>query len=116
MPPDAHRNSTPARRDALPSGAGMIGPAAIDATDEMLSPGGDERTWMAHAACRHMSPAVFFPADGEGVRAAKQICAACPVSGPCLAYALTYRIDQGVWGGASERQRRRLARAARPAR
>jgi WhiB family redox-sensing transcriptional regulator len=68
--------------------------------------------WMADGKCRDLPPAVFFPSDGVGVEVARRICADCPVKEPCLEYAL-YRIDHGVWGGASERERRRIARRRR---
>ena len=55
----------------------------------------------------------FFPSDGVGVEVARRICATCPVKGPCLEYALRNRIDHGVWGGSSERERRRIARQRR---
>ncbi len=69
--------------------------------------------WMAEGKCREVEPSAFFPSDGVGVDAARRICADCPVKGPCLEYALQHRIDHGVWGGASERERRRIARARR---
>jgi WhiB family redox-sensing transcriptional regulator len=67
--------------------------------------------WMARAQCRDHPPAVFFPADGAGVETARRICEACPVNDACLDYALVNRIDHGVWGGTSERARRRMLRA-----
>lgn len=69
--------------------------------------------WMAQAACRDIDPAVFFPNDGLGVQAAQHICATCPVVAECLEYALDNRIDHGVWGGCSERERRRILRRRR---
>lgn len=69
-----------------------------------------EQEWMAEGNCRFEPPATFFPSDGVGVEVAKRICATCPVKEPCLEYALDYRIDHGVWGGTSERQRRRILR------
>ncbi|MBI2704418.1 MAG: WhiB family transcriptional regulator [Actinobacteria bacterium] len=63
---------------------------------------------MARGRCRFEPPATFFPSDGVGVEIAKRICATCPVKGLCLEYALEQRIDHGVWGGTSERQRRRI--------
>jgi WhiB family transcriptional regulator, redox-sensing transcriptional regulator len=69
-----------------------------------------DHEWMAEGNCRFEPPATFFPSDGVGVEVAKRICATCPVKEPCLEYALEARIDHGVWGGTSERQRRRLLR------
>lgn len=69
-----------------------------------------ETPWMNDGSCRNHPPEVFFPSDGVGVIVAQRICAACPVRHPCLEYALDNRIDHGVWGGTSERQRRRLVK------
>lgn len=72
-----------------------------------------ETSWMATGNCRYEPPGTFFPSDGVGVEIAKQICATCPVKEACLDYALENRIDHGVWGGTSERQRRRLLKGRR---
>jgi WhiB family transcriptional regulator, redox-sensing transcriptional regulator len=72
-----------------------------------------ETQWMAKGKCRDMPPSVFFPSDGLGVQAAQRICADCPVAEACLEYALANRIDHGVWGGRSERERRRILRSRR---
>ncbi len=72
-----------------------------------------DTSWMARGNCRDEAPARFFPSDGVGVDHARRICATCPVQEPCLEYALANRIDHGVWGGASERERRRIARRRR---
>jgi WhiB family redox-sensing transcriptional regulator len=69
--------------------------------------------WMDEGNCRTQPPALFFPSDGVGVEVAKRVCATCPVAATCLEYALDNRIDHGVWGGASERQRRRLLKGRR---
>jgi WhiB family redox-sensing transcriptional regulator len=69
--------------------------------------------WMARAKCRDMNPSLFFPSDGVGVEVARRICADCSVRPACLEYALFNKIDHGVWGGASERERRRIARRRR---
>jgi len=69
--------------------------------------------WMGQGRCRDLDPAVFFPSDGIGVQAAQRICSECPVKGPCLEYALANRVDHGVWGGTSERERRRILRRRR---
>ena len=67
----------------------------------------DEYRWMLQARCRGADPRVFFPSAGGGVEAAQLICAQCPVRVECLEYALKHHIKHGVWGGASERERRR---------
>lgn len=67
--------------------------------------------WMARGRCADKPPATFFPSDGVGVEVAKRICEECPVKSECLEFALDNRIDHGVWGGTSERQRRRIAKA-----
>src|ERR1700737_257532 len=72
-----------------------------------------DTSWMADSKCRELPPQTFFPSDGVGVEIARRICADCPVKGPCLEYALYNRIEHGVWGGASERERRRIARRRR---
>lgn len=69
--------------------------------------------WMKTGRCRDIPPSTFFPNDGVGVDVARRICAECPVQRPCLEYALTERIDHGVWGGTSERERRRILRRRR---
>ena len=69
--------------------------------------------WMGQGNCRDHPPSTFFPSDGVGVELARRICATCPVQAPCLEYALRNRVDHGVWGGTSERERRRIARKRR---
>ena len=72
--------------------------------------------WMAEGNCAERPPSLFFPSDGVGVEVAKRVCADCPVKARCLDYALDNRIDHGVWGGTSERERRRIlkSRQSRP--
>jgi WhiB family redox-sensing transcriptional regulator len=75
----------------------------------------DDRRWREQAACRHSDPDLFFPVGSSerterDVRAAKAMCAACPVREACLAFALETNQDLGVWGGASEEERRQLRR------
>jgi WhiB family redox-sensing transcriptional regulator len=69
--------------------------------------------WMADGDCRLHPPATFFPSDGAGVDRARKICKDCPVVGTCLEFALEERIDHGVWGGCSERERRRILKRRR---
>ena len=68
-------------------------------------------TWRDDALCRQVGMDLFFPEKGETPKAAKQVCAACPVRAECLAEALAGDIRFGVWGGTSERERRQLRRA-----
>jgi WhiB family transcriptional regulator, redox-sensing transcriptional regulator len=69
--------------------------------------------WMADGSCRTVAPETFFPSDGLGVIRAQKICVTCPVVDQCLEYALENHIDHGVWGGRSERERRRILRSRR---
>lgn len=80
----------------------------IMADDDHATPDGE--VWMLQAKCRGVLPGDFFPSDGVGVERAQQVCDGCPVREPCLEYALEHRIEHGVWGGASERERRRILR------
>ena len=73
----------------------------------------EEYAWMLRARCRGASPSEFFPSDGLGVESAQHVCAECSVQADCLEYALANRIEHGVWGGASERERRRILRRRR---
>lgn len=65
-------------------------------------------TWQADAACRGIDTALFFPERGEPTAEVKAVCRACPVREACLTYALDAREKWGLWGGSSERQRRRM--------
>jgi hypothetical protein len=68
----------------------------------------DFPSWMTEASCSSTDPEEFFPDKGGSTRLAKRICGLCPVSTQCLAYALENRERFGIWGGVSERDRRRL--------
>jgi WhiB family redox-sensing transcriptional regulator len=70
--------------------------------------------WRQQARCRGVDPAVFYPvSDEDEALDAKAICAQCPVREPCLEYAIGVREKHGVWGGLTERERRRLVRQRR---
>jgi len=73
----------------------------------------DDTDWLAAGNCRNLPANFFFPSDGRGVQRARRICEDCPVREACLEYALINHIERGVWGGTSERERRRLARSRR---
>ncbi len=70
-------------------------------------------SWRQRAACRGVDPDVFYPATDEEAEEAKSICRVCPVREACLEYALANRERDGVWGGATERERRRIVRQRR---
>lgn len=63
--------------------------------------------------CRDYPAETFFPRTGVGVITTQKICGACPVAEECLEYALENHVDHGIWGGKSERERRRIARSRR---
>ena len=70
----------------------------------------EERPWAAFGSCRGADPDPFFPgAEGEPDEGLK-ICRGCPVRQECLDWALETRIYYGIWGGMTERERRRLLR------
>jgi WhiB family transcriptional regulator, redox-sensing transcriptional regulator len=66
--------------------------------------------WHARAACRGLQPSLFFAEGGGSTGPAKDVCAACVVRDDCLEDALANGEKFGIWGGMSERQRRRVRR------
>ncbi len=68
--------------------------------------------WHERALCSQTDPEAFFPEKGGSTREAKKICVGCEVRGECLEYALEHDERFGIWGGLSERERRRLRRRA----
>lgn len=68
--------------------------------------------WAPMAKCLKGDPEAFFPEKGGSTREAKRICACCEVRDECLEYALENDERFGIWGGMSERERRRLKRMA----
>lgn len=70
----------------------------------------DAESWVTRAACRGADPAIFFPGPDDDAAEALAVCARCPVRQECLEYALEARERYGIWGGTTERQRRRLIR------
>jgi WhiB family redox-sensing transcriptional regulator len=71
--------------------------------------------WRRHSACRGLDPAIFYPATDEEAGPAKAVCGVCSVRETCLEFALQGREKEGVWGGATERERRRIIRQRRRA-
>ena len=72
--------------------------------------GAAEQEWQEQALCAQTDPEAFFPEKGGSTREAKRICQACAVRDECLEYALLNDERFGIWGGLSERERRRLKR------
>jgi len=72
-------------------------------------------TWRKRAACRGIDVEIFYPPTEEEVdaAAAKAVCDGCSVRQACLEYALAHREREGIWGGATERERRRILRQRR---
>lgn len=98
----------------IPSGANgrpqlSLVPEQIDSfgDDSELS---EEDQWQERALCAQTDPEAFFPEKGGSTREAKRICQGCEVKDMCLEYALANDERFGIWGGLSERERRRLKR------
>jgi WhiB family redox-sensing transcriptional regulator len=68
--------------------------------------------WQEEALCAQTDPEAFFPEKGGSTREAKRVCGRCDVKADCLEYALAHDERFGIWGGLSERERRRLKRRA----
>ena len=73
--------------------------------------GRQDRDWQSRANCMGVDPDLFFPERGASTREAKEVCRGCVVREDCLEYALANGEKFGIWGGLSERERRRLRRA-----
>jgi len=76
----------------------------------------DPEDWRQLASCRDLDTAMFFPASDEESAPAQAVCADCPVRAACLEFALITRQDDGVWGGLTETERRRVRRRRQDAR
>ncbi|GAA1920577.1 WhiB family transcriptional regulator [Nocardioides marmoribigeumensis] len=72
----------------------------------------DELSWQERALCAQTDPEAFFPEKGGSTREAKRVCLTCEVRNDCLEYALGNDERFGIWGGMSERERRKLKRRA----
>lgn len=73
---------------------------------------GLDPNWEDGALCSQTDPEAFFPEKGGSTREAKNICGRCEVKASCLEWALAYDERFGIWGGLSERERRKLKRRA----
>jgi WhiB family redox-sensing transcriptional regulator len=72
-------------------------------------------TWRQEAACRDFETDIFFPDSDEQAAPALAVCASCPVREQCLDFALTTNQSDGIWGGTTETERRRIRRRRRQA-
>ncbi|WP_179429924.1 WhiB family transcriptional regulator [Spelaeicoccus albus] len=68
--------------------------------------------WQDQALCAQTDPEAFFPEKGGSTREAKRVCSTCDVRAECLEYALANDERFGIWGGLSERERRKLKKRA----
>lgn len=79
----------------------------------------DDTSWMTYANCAGVDPALFFPEREYGgpadVQAAKEVCRGCVVRAKCLDYAIANGERHGVWGGETEKTRRRIGKERRAA-
>jgi len=91
-----------------------IGPTAQSnlsgPTIKLESQDSAELAWQERALCAQTDPEAFFPEKGGSTRDAKRVCLSCDVRSECLEYALAHDERFGIWGGLSERERRRLKR------
>ena len=74
--------------------------------------GEGEGDWAERALCAQTDPEAFFPEKGGSTREAKKVCLGCDVRSECLEYALANDERFGIWGGLSERERRKLKKRA----
>ena len=87
----------------------------MSAQQQTASPIGtaDQQKWWDLGACKGLDSAMFYPDDEASAVSAKAVCADCAVRSTCLEHALDIREKAGVWGGATERDRRRIIRQRR---
>lgn len=92
--------------------SGNCTPSAV--VGSFASPDDDsaQLSWQEDALCAQTDPEAFFPEKGGSTRDAKRICVSCEVRAQCLEYALENDERFGIWGGLSERERRKLRRRA----
>jgi WhiB family transcriptional regulator, redox-sensing transcriptional regulator len=87
------------------SAAPAAGPTSASQWSDIATP---SEEWRLDALCAETDPEAFFPEKGGSTREAKRVCTGCAVRVECLEYALTSDERFGIWGGLSERERRRV--------
>ncbi|HHT41125.1 MAG TPA: WhiB family transcriptional regulator [Actinomyces sp.] len=90
----------------------ILGEGPLTFTDEGVILDDGPLAWQERALCAQTDPEAFFPEKGGSTREAKAVCASCEVRAQCLEYALENDERFGIWGGMSERERRRYKRRA----
>lgn len=75
--------------------------------------GDEDMSWQHKALCSQTDPEAFFPEKGGSTRDAKRVCARCEVRQECLQWAIEHDERFGIWGGMSERERRRYKKEHR---
>lgn len=80
---------------------------------QQQTPTHEELKWWDQGACKGLDSAMFYPDDEASAASAKAVCETCSVRDSCLEHALSIREKAGVWGGATERDRRRIIRQRR---
>jgi WhiB family redox-sensing transcriptional regulator len=90
---------------------GAQGATAL-ALDPKFADDDGELDWQERALCAQTDPEAFFPEKGGSTREAKKVCTSCEVRVECLEYALANDERFGIWGGLSERERRRVKKQA----
>ncbi len=73
--------------------------------------GSTDEAWQSQANCMGVDPELFFPERGSSTREAKEVCRGCVVRVDCLEFAIANGEKFGIWGGMSERERRKVRRA-----
>ena len=103
--------STP-HTDIGPTSMGTAGRPQLSLVPDRIEfdPATTDDQWQERALCAQTDPEAFFPEKGGSTREAKRICLGCEVRDECLDYALAHDERFGIWGGLSERERRRLKR------
>jgi len=98
------------RIDSVPTEFGSVATDVLSMAEYLGE--SDEQDWQERALCAQTDPEAFFPEKGGSTREAKRICSGCEVRAECLEYALGHDERFGIWGGLSERERRKLKRRA----
>jgi WhiB family redox-sensing transcriptional regulator len=90
----------------------QLGPSEMPSLVDLMDAEDGELSWQERALCAQTDPEAFFPEKGGSTREAKKVCVSCEVRSECLEYALAHDERFGIWGGLSERERRRLKKQA----